>query len=101
MLSSGLLVVHDTSRSSQDNITESSSRQQVVSPSLNILNLDVKSWGNDTTLVQSTSQSNNNLTRSVVINVFKLTNVALMLVTLPHEQRKVSVEIRMSRKSKR
>jgi hypothetical protein len=68
-------VVHDTSRSSQDDVTELSGWQQVVGPSFNVTDLDVKSWGNNTTFVQSTIQLNNNLTRSVVIDVFKFTNV--------------------------
>ena len=81
MLSSGLLVVHDTSGSGQDNETELSSWQQVVSPLFNVGNLDVESWRDDTTLVQSTVQLNDNLTRSVVIDVLKLTNVTCLYVS--------------------
>lgn len=82
MLSSGLLVVHDTSRGGQDDVTKLSGRQQVVGPSLNVLDLHVESWRNDTTLVQSTGQLNNNLTRSVVVDVLKLTDVAVLLHNL-------------------
>ena len=82
MLSSGLLVVHDTSRSGQNNITELSSWQQVLSPLLDITDLDVESWGNDATLVQSTVQLDNDLTRSVVVNVLELTNVTVSLHNL-------------------
>ncbi|EEQ39429.1 40S ribosomal protein S22 [Clavispora lusitaniae ATCC 42720] len=82
VLSSGLFVVHDTSRGGQDNVTELSGWQQVVSPSLDVANLDVESWGDDTTLVQSTGQLNNNLTGSVVIDVFELTDVAVLLHNL-------------------
>ena len=73
-------MVHDTSRGGQDDETELSGWQQVVSPSLDVTDLDVESWRNDTTLVQSTGQLNDDLTRSVVINVLELTNVAFKLV---------------------
>lgn len=79
VLSSGLLVVHNTSRSGQNNQTELSSRQQVVGPSLDISDFDVESWGNDTTLVQSTGELNDNLSGSVVVDVFELTNVTVLL----------------------
>ena len=69
-------MVHNASRSSQDNVTELSSRQQVSSPLFDISNFNVESWRDNTTLVQSTVQLNDDLTRSVVINVFKLTNVS-------------------------
>ena len=82
VLSSGLLVVHDTSRGGQDDVTELSGRQQVVGPSLDVANLDVESWGDDTTLVQSTGQLHNNLSGSVVIDVLELANVAVFLHNL-------------------
>ena len=82
MLSSGLLVVHNTSRGGQNDVTELSGWQQVLSPLLDITDLDVESWGNDTTLVQSTVQLDNDLTRSVVVNVLELTNVTVSLHNL-------------------
>ena len=68
-------MVHDTGRGSQDDETELSGWQQVVSPSLDVVDLDVESWRNDTTLVQSTGQLHNNLSRSVVVDVFEFTDV--------------------------
>lgn len=79
-------MVHDTSGSSQNDLTELSGWQQVVSPSLDIVNFDVESWGDHTTLVQSTVQLNDNLTRSVVINVFELTDVAFE-VSIGHQSK--------------
>ncbi|KAH3664110.1 hypothetical protein OGAPHI_004824 [Ogataea philodendri] len=79
VLSLGLLVVHDTSRGGQDNVTELSSWQQVSSPSLDVVDLDVESWLDDTTLVESTVQLDNNLSGSVVVNVFEFSNVAVLL----------------------
>jgi len=75
-------VVHDTSRSGQDNVTKLSGWQQVVSPSLNVSDLDVESWRNDTTLVQSTVQLNDDLSGSVVVDVLELTNVTVLLHNL-------------------
>lgn len=79
VLSSGLLVVHDTSRGGQDDVTKLSGGQQVVSPSLDVGDLDVESGRDNTTLVQSTVQLNDDLTGAVVINVLKLTNVTVSL----------------------
>lgn len=75
VLLSRLLVVHNARRGSQNNVTELTGGQQIVRPSLDVANLNVKSRRNDTTLVQSTVQLNDNLARSVVINVLKLANV--------------------------
>ena len=75
VLSSGFFMVHDTSRGGQDDVTELSGWQQVGSPFFNVTNLNVKSWGNNTTFVQSTVQLDDNLTRSVVVNVFEFANV--------------------------
>lgn len=75
MLSSGFFVVHNTSRGGQDDETKLSGWQQVVSPSFNVTNLNIESWGDNSTLVQSTGQLHNNLTGSVVVNVFEFTNV--------------------------
>lgn len=76
VLSSGLLVVHDTSRGGQDNVTKLSRWQQVGDPLLNVVDTDVESWRDDTNLVESTVELDNNLTRSVVVNVLEVTNVA-------------------------
>ncbi|KAH3669694.1 hypothetical protein OGATHE_002506 [Ogataea polymorpha] len=72
-------MVHDTSRSGQNDVTELSGWQQVVSPSLNVLNLDVESWRDDTTLVESSVQLDDNLSGSVVIDVFEFSNVTMSL----------------------
>jgi hypothetical protein len=79
VLSLCFFVVHDTGRGGHDNVTELSCWQQVVGPVVNVTNLDVESWLNDTTLVQSTVQLNDNLTGSVVIDEFEFTNVTVLL----------------------
>lgn len=75
MLSSSLLVVHNTSRGGQNDVTELTRRQQVGNPLLNVVDLDVESGRDNTDLVQSTVELDDNLTGSVVINVLKVLNV--------------------------
>lgn len=79
VLSLCFFVVHNTCRSGHDNVTKLSCWQQVVGPVVNVVDLDVESWLNDTTLVQSTVQLDDNLTGSVVIDKFKFTNVTVLL----------------------
>lgn len=72
---SGLLVVHDSGRGGQDDVTKLSRRQQVLDPLLHVVNLDVESGRNDTALVESAVELDNNLARSVVIDVGELVDV--------------------------
>lgn len=79
MLSSGLLVVHDTSRGGKDNVTELTGGEEVGDPLLNIANSDVETGRDDTGLVKTTVELDNDLTRAVVIDVLKLINVTVSL----------------------
>lgn len=76
MLATGLLVVHDTSGGGQDNVTELTSGQQLDDPLLEIGETDVVSGGDDTGLVETAVQLNDNLARAVVIDLLELANVA-------------------------
>ena len=53
VLASGLLVVHDTSRGCEDNVSELTRWQELDNPLLEIGEADVVSWGDDTGLVQA------------------------------------------------
>lgn len=75
MLSSSLFVVHNTSRSGQNDKAKLSGRQKVSGPFFDIANLDVKSWRNNSALVESSIQLNHNFPGSVVVNKLKLANV--------------------------
>lgn len=77
MLLLGLLVVHDTVRSGQDNETELTGWEKVGGPFINLVDADVESWRDDTTLVQTTVQFNDDLASSVVIDDFEFTNVSV------------------------
>jgi hypothetical protein len=68
-------VVHDTSGSGQDDLTERSSGQQQGDPVLNSVQGNVESRGDDTGLVQSAVELNDNLAASVVVDDFEFANV--------------------------
>jgi hypothetical protein len=75
MLGTSLFVIHDTSRSGQDQVTELTSGQQVSGPLFELGELDVETGRDNTTLVDTTVELNNDLTGTVIINDFELTNV--------------------------
>jgi hypothetical protein len=75
VLSPGLLVVHNTGRSGKDDFTERSGREQQVDPVLDGVNTDVKSRGDDTGLVETTVQLNDDLASTVVIDDLELSDV--------------------------
>ena len=68
MLPPGLLVVHDAPGGGEDDEPELSAREKVVGPLLDLSDGHVKSGGDHSALVQTTSQIDNDLSRSVVIN---------------------------------
>lgn len=53
VLATGLLVVHDTSRGGQDNVAELTRWQEADNPLLQVVELDVVAWGDDTSLVEA------------------------------------------------
>lgn len=79
MLSAGLVVVEDTSGSSQDDNTEPTSWEQQVNPRLNLVNLDVETRRNDTSLVQSAVELDDDLARAVIIDLLELADVTMAL----------------------
>lgn len=76
MLAAGLLVVHDTGRGGQDDIAELTSGQQLDDPLLEIGETDVVSGRDDTSLVETAVQLNDNLAGAVVVDLLELANVA-------------------------
>ena len=63
-------------RAHQDDETELTSRKQQVDPVLNLRNLDVVAGGDDTGLVQTAVELNDDLAGAVVINDLELADVA-------------------------
>lgn len=57
MLTSGLLVIHDTSGSCENDVSELTGRKELDNPLLEIGEADVVSWGDDTSLVEAIKMS--------------------------------------------
>ena len=72
-------MIHDTSTSRKNDISDISSRQKLIRPCLQIWETDVESGGNDTTFVEATVQLNDNLSRSMVVDFFKFSDVSMFL----------------------
>ena len=79
MLCSGFLVVHDTLVSGQNNKTELSGGEDLVNKVLEVLELEVETGGDNTTLVKTSVKLNNNLAISSIIDNFELVDVTMLL----------------------
>ena len=79
VLATSLLVVHDALGSGQDDVSELTAGQQVAEqvagPHLNLVQLHIEAGRDAAALVQTTGQSDHDLSRAVVINHGDLTNV--------------------------
>lgn len=76
VLATSLLVIHNASRGGKDQVTELTGRKEVVGPGLKLAELDVEARRDNTNLVQTTIQENDNLTRAVVVDPLEILNVA-------------------------
>ena len=76
VLPSSLLVVHDARRGGEDDLSEGSSGEQQVDPVLDGIDTDVESGRDDTGLVESTVQLDDDLAASVVVDDLELADVA-------------------------
>ena len=79
MLPTGLLVVHDTSRSGQDHLAKRTGGQQECTPVLDRVDGNVEAGRNDTALVQAAVELDDNLAAAVVVDDFEFANVACMI----------------------
>jgi hypothetical protein len=71
-----LLVVHDTGRGGEDDVTELAGRQETGNPLLDLVQLDVETGGDDTGLVDASNELDDDLAGAVVIDLLELANVA-------------------------
>ena len=76
MLALSLLVVHDSHRGGQDDVTELTAREQVAGPHLNLVDLDIEAGRDAAALVETTNQIDDDLSGAVVIHDGDVTNVA-------------------------
>ena len=75
VLATSLLVVHNALRSGQDDVSELTAGEQVAGPHLNLVQLHIEAGRDAAALVQTTSQSDHDLSGTVVINHGDFTNV--------------------------
>lgn len=73
---SGFEVVHDTFVGGKDDVSELSGWQDLVQSLFEVSKLDVESWGDYSTFVDSSVQFNDDLAISLIINDFKFVNVS-------------------------
>jgi hypothetical protein len=76
VLPAGLLVVHDTSRGGEDDVTELTRGQQLDNPLLHVAELDVVAGRDDTSLVDAAVKLDDDLAVAVVVDLLELANVA-------------------------
>ena len=76
VLAAGLLVVHDASRGGQDDVTELTGGQQLNNPLLEVTETNVVAGGDDTGLVETAVQLDDDLAGAVVIDLLELSDVA-------------------------
>ena len=79
MVLSGLVVVHDSLVGGKDDESELSGWEDSWNELLEVLELEVESWGNDTALVQSSVKFNDDLSGSGIIDDFKVADVTMLL----------------------
>ena len=79
MLGTGLVVVHDSQVSGEDDDTELTGWEDGVGEVLEVLQLEVESWRDDTALVQSSVEVDNDLSGTGIINDLKLVDVLMSL----------------------
>ena len=79
MVLSGLNMVHNSLVGGKNDKTELSGWENTVNEFLEVLQFKVESWGDDTALVKSSIELNNDLSRSVVVNDFELVDISMLL----------------------
>ena len=76
MLAASLLVVHDTGGGGQNDETELTRGKELDSPLLEVTELDGVAGVDDTALVETAVQLDDDLAGTVVVNLLELANVA-------------------------
>lgn len=78
MSASCLLVVHDSSRGGQDDVSELTRGEKVSRVLLEVSKLDVQAGRDDGALVETSGEVDDNLARAVVVDDFELTDVTVL-----------------------
>ena len=76
LLSTGLVVIHDTESGSEHNVTETTGRQNIDDPLLDVCVTQIETGRDHSTLVDATDQLNHDLTVAVIVEDLELTNIS-------------------------
>ena len=87
---STLIVVHDTLVGRKHDIAELSGWKNLVNKFLEILQFEVESWRDDTALVKSTVELNDDLASSGIIDDLEFIDVAVLL----HDSEELNNDLR-------
>jgi hypothetical protein len=69
-------MIHNPSTGGKNNISNTSSRQKLIDPFLQIGKTNIETRRDDTAFVETTVKLNDNLARAVIINFLEFSNVA-------------------------
>ena len=76
MLATSLLVVHDTGGGGQDEVTELTRGEELGGPGLEVTELNGVAGVDNTTLVQTAVELDDDFAGAVVVNLLEFTDVA-------------------------
>ena len=82
VLATSLFVVYNSRASGEDNIAELTGGQEVDNPFLKILQLNIESWGNHSSLIQSSIELDDNLAIPVIVDLFELSDISLEIISM-------------------
>jgi hypothetical protein len=75
VLSSSLFVIHNAGRCGQDDVTELTRWQQLDNPLLEVSELNIVAGGDDTGLVETAVELDDDLAAAVIVDFFKFADV--------------------------
>ena len=79
MFGNGLMMIHNTISSGQDDVSELSRRKDLIAPVLNLVDGNVESGRDNSAFVNSSKELDNNLSGSMVVDDLKFTDVSFFL----------------------
>jgi hypothetical protein len=73
------MMIHNSISSGKDDVAKLSRWEDLVAPVLNLVDWNVKSWRDDSALVNSSKELDDDFSGSVVIDDFEFSNVSFLL----------------------
>lgn len=83
-------MVHDTVRGGEHDETKLTGREQIGDPLLDLVDADVEPGGDDTALVETADEVDDDLARAVIVDDLELADVAVAL----HDLQKLDDDLR-------